>query len=302
MPLHRSIIVLSEKRSSWNSLSLLFLLVFVGVFVGHLSALLIFVSGIEKIAVIGPQARLLMMQALVASSAFIAVPLFYWRFLEKKEVCLFFQWRKNYTYPILLTLSLAFSLMVVNTWFIQWNVAVKLPSWLKAFEIWAQAKEAEQQRLTTLLTTFHTLPEFLVGIVVIGLIPAVGEELLFRGLVQNLCHKLNPNMHLAIGASALIFSITHLQFYGLVPRFLLGVLFGYLYWWTRDLIFPMAAHLFNNAFTLLLLFLHQQGSIEQDLNSLELLPCPVLVLFVLLVVAFSILLQRQAMCKQLSCA
>ncbi len=291
-------LALASKRSPWISLALVFFLVAMGAFFGRLAASVLYFLGTDGVeeainTASSSKQSLLMLQATTASGAFIVAPLLYLHIFAHQDIRELFQWRQHYTAPMLVTLCLVLAFMVVDTWFIQWNMAIKLPAWLRTFEVWAQEKEIALQKITALLTTFRSLTELGVGILVMGLIPAVGEELLFRGLVQNLCHKLTHNIHLAIGISAFVFSAMHLQCYGFVPRFLLGVLFGYMYWWTKDLLFPMVAHLFNNTLMLLMLFLHHQGIITQDISALQAPPGPVLIFFAAVVVMLAKLLRQQ---------
>jgi uncharacterized protein len=299
MPQRHPIFPLAADRSPWISLALVFFLVILGAFLGQSVASLLYFSGTHGVeetihAALSSQQPLLVLQATTASGAFIVAPLLYLRIFEGQHLRAFFQWRQHYAAPMLITLGLVLAFMVVNTWVIQWNMAVKLPMWLKTFEIWAQEKEAALQRITVLLTTFRSLPELGVGILVIGVVPAIGEELLFRGLVQNLCHKLTNNIHLAIGISAFVFSAIHLQFYGFAPRFLLGMLFGYIYWWTKDLLFPMVAHLFNNTLVLLLLFLHQQGFVTHDISTQKAISATGLIFFSAAVTLLAYLLRQQS--------
>ena len=290
--------LLMINRSPGSSLILVFFLVVLGAFAGHsVASILYSLNGIsvsESISIELPSKHLiLMLQGITASSTFIVPPLLYLQFFTQQRLQEFFQWRQSYVVPMLITLGLMLAFIVVDTWFIQWNMAIQLPSWLRTFEVWAQEKEAALQKITTLLTSFSSFMELGIGILVIGIIPAIGEELLFRGLVQNICYKLTQNIHLAIGISAFVFSAIHLQFYGFVPRFLLGGLFGYIYWWTEDLLFPMAAHFFNNAFTLLMLFLHQQGMITQDISAVQVPPRPVLIFFAIVALTLARLLRQQ---------
>jgi len=81
---------------------------------------------------------------------------------------------------------------------------------------------------------------------VIAVLAGFGEELVFRGLLQPELHKATGNIHFAIWTSAIFFSALHMQFYGFIPRMFLGALFGYLYYWSGNLIIPMFAHFFNN--------------------------------------------------------
>jgi membrane protease YdiL (CAAX protease family) len=299
MPQQHTISPLATDKSPWTSLALVFFLVVLGAFLGQVMASMLYSLGTgDNIAeaihtALPPKRLLLMLQAITASSAFIVAPLLYLHLFTQQSFRALFQWHQSYVAPILVTLSLVLAFMVVDTWFIQWNMTIQLPNWLSLFEVWAQEKEATLQKITALLTSFDSLIELGVGILVIGIIPAIGEELLFRGLVQNICHKLTHNIHLAIGMSAFVFSAIHLQFYGFLPRFLLGVLFGYIYWWTKDLLFPMVAHLFNNTFVLLMLFLHQQKIITQDISTFQAPSVPVLIFFAAMVVALANLLRQQ---------
>lgn len=97
--------------------------------------------------------------------------------------------------------------------------------------------------------------------------PAVGEELVFRGLIQNQAHYLFKNIHLAIWLTALFFSFFHLQFYGLIPRLLLGALFGYLYYWSGTLWIPILAHFVNNGLALIMAYFFQLNIVDYDLQS-----------------------------------
>mmetsp|Transcript_26933 Transcript_26933/g.62561 ORF Transcript_26933/g.62561 Transcript_26933/m.62561 type:complete len:305 (+) Transcript_26933:401-1315(+) len=295
------VLVLPANRSPWNSLVLLFLLVVLGAVSGQFIASIFCATdndAIEQMIHIEKRTKLslLVLQAITASSAFIAAPIVYLYIFTQQRLQTFFQWRQSCSMPMLTTLGLVLAFMVVNTWFIQWNMDVKLPNWLSSFEMYAQNKEAVLKNLTRLLTSFNSLKEFGVGILVMGLIPAIGEELVFRGLVQHLFHRLYHNIHLAIGSSAFIFSAIHLQFYGFVPRFLLGVLLGYIYWWTKDLRFPIAAHLLHNTCVLFTLFLHQQKIIVQDTAALQVPPKPTLLFFAVIVFLLANFLQKQRKC------
>ncbi len=283
------------SRSPWHSLVLLLGLLLLGASLGQLVGTKLVSMLTEYLALGGKSLHLrkslLILQATTACGALILAPLLYLRLFTHYSLGMLFQWQKSYTTALLVTLGLSWAFMVVNTWFVQWNMTIQLPHWLRAFEEWAQEKEAALKKLTTLFTTFHSTADLGIGIMVMGIIPAIGEELLFRGLIQQLCYKITNNIHLAIGVSAFAFSAIHLQFYGFIPRFLLGILFGYIYWWTKDLTFPMVAHFFNNAFTLLMLFLFQQGLITQEITTPVVPSKAVLGLFFMLTILFAYFLK-----------
>lgn len=128
----------------------------------------------------------------------------------------------------------------------------------------------EQGRLMTeYLTDFYSFPYFLLVLVVVAIVPAIGEELLFRGLIQKYLHKIWKNPHVAIWVTAMFFSAFHMQFYGFVPRMVLGAFFGYLLYFSGNLWYAVFAHFINNGFTLLMIYLFQIRAIEYDIDSAE---------------------------------
>ena len=235
-----------------------------------------------------PEAKIpiYIIQGITTLVGFIAIP---WIYLQKVGIHPLSHFFPHKIVPraLVLTSVIVVCFMVVNAPFIEWNANVKLPEFLSSFEQWASRNEDLFKRLTKYLTLFDSPLEFLLGMVVIAVIPAIGEELFFRGLIQNQFHFLFKNIHWAIWITAVIFSAFHLQFYGLVPRMLLGVLFGYLYFWSRNLLVPIIAHFVNNGFTVILVYLNQLGIIEFDLEaSGEIKPLPVIIFAI---ITFSII-------------
>lgn len=214
----------------------------------------------------------MIMNACVALGAFIIAPLAYLFIIEKKKLSVFFNDNQKMALPLILTIFIVIAFMSVNSVFIEWNANLQLPEYLKSFEVWAQEMEQQAQELTLMMTRFDNFGDLIFGLIIIALIPAVGEELLFRGLLQNQLFAISKNMHLAIWVGAFIFSAIHLQFYGLVPRMLLGALFGYLYYWSGNLWVPILAHFVNNGFTLVLLYLYQTDNIAYDIENTTSIP------------------------------
>ncbi|MBF9222869.1 CPBP family intramembrane glutamic endopeptidase [Hymenobacter ruricola] len=141
---------------------------------------------------------------------------------------------------------------------IAWNAGAHFPGALHGFEEWARASEDRAQGLTTFLTRLTSAGRLVVALVVVALVPAIGEELMFRGVIQkNLVRWFSP--HVGVWLAAAIFSAIHLQFFGFVPRFVLGLVLGYLYLWSGNILVSMAAHFTQNAFQLVILYLTQHG-------------------------------------------
>ena len=103
----------------------------------------------------------------------------------------------------------------------------------------------------------------------IALLPAVGEELIFRGIIQRILKNLFRSGHLSVWVTAFVFSAIHFQFYGFLPRFILGLVFGYLFLWSETLWLPVIAHFINNGVLLLLVYF-QNPEISYIRNDLPL--------------------------------
>lgn len=132
----------------------------------------------------------------------------------------------------------AFPLAQAIFWFNK--TAIPLPDWMRDME-------DSTGGLLRALLVMDSPWEFLFSLFVMGLLPAVGEELVFRGFLQRQLGRTRLGEHAAMWVSALIFSAIHFQFEGFLPRVLLGALLGYLYFWSRNLWVPIAAHFANNA-------------------------------------------------------
>jgi len=168
---------------------------------------------------------------------------------------------------ILLLIPILFGFILVNSFFIYWNMHVEFPEFMSEFENWAIFKEEEIMKITLYLTDFESTTEFIAGVIVIGILAGIGEEYLFRGILQPKLHLYTRSSHAGIWITAIIFSAIHIQFYGFLPRLMLGALFGYLYLYSGSLIYPILAHIFNNTFTIAAVYLNKLGIIEFDIEG-----------------------------------
>jgi len=140
------------------------------------------------------------------------------------------------------------------------NSGMHLPEWLAGLEKWMREKEDMAERLIKSVLTPGTAGSFSVNFVMIAVLPAIGEELIFRGVFQRILTRLFNSGHLAILITSIVFSALHLQFYGFLPRFILGLVFGYLFFWSGTLWLPVIAHFVNNAVSVILVYLQNSDS------------------------------------------
>ncbi len=139
------------------------------------------------------------------------------------------------------------------------NSHFHLPSFLKGMEDWMKASEEQAARLTEAFLIMPTPSDMIMNLFMVAVIPAIGEELLFRGIIQNIFSRWLKNNHVAVWLAAILFSAMHMQFYGFIPRLLLGAMLGYLLVWSGNLWWPIIAHFVNNAAAVIFTYFYQNN-------------------------------------------
>ena len=239
---------------------------------------------------------LMILQGVTQLCTFVFPGLLYWYKIEKKTLNDLFFKPLNNSILLFFVALLVIGFMPMDSLIIELNQAMTLPAVLSDLEIWMKNKELQLEKLTGYLTDFKTQGQFLVAFVVIAIIPALGEELLFRGILQQKIEEKLQNPHVAIWVSAAVFSAIHFQFYGFVPRLLLGAMFGYLYVWSRNLWIPIFAHLVNNGFTVTMLYLNKINIISFDIENPQSVPVSGAILSLILTVGLLAKIRRIASC------
>jgi uncharacterized protein len=206
----------------------------------------------EKLALI-PNIQLILSlaQGVGMVLGFIILPLLYLYYLKSAEApaYLFARVAKQEAF-ILASLALLLVSIPLAEQFALLNKNLAFPDFLKGIEETLNRTEKSAEALTEILVHYNGLASFLLVGIVVAVIPAIGEELVFRGIVQHELLRIWNNEHFAIWITGFTFSFIHFQFFGFLPRMLLGVLFGYCYFWTNSLWVPIAMHFLNNALTL----------------------------------------------------
>lgn len=133
---------------------------------------------------------------------------------------------------------------------------------------WMKEQEAEAAKTIKALLSKHTIKDLILNIICIAGLAAVGEELLFRGIAQRLLVKMFKSPWAGIIISAFLFSAMHMQFYGFLPRFILGILLGVIYWYSGSLWTAILAHFVYDAFLIVLVYFNPASL--NDENALNL--------------------------------
>jgi membrane protease YdiL (CAAX protease family) len=208
------------------------------------------------------------MQLMNSLGAFILPPLLF-AFLVSKN------WKSYLSidrWPNAVIALFVMAIMVLSQpWinFMVWiNESMALPDFLSGMEVWMKEKEKSAEVITESFLTMNTLGDLTVNILLIGFIAALGEELFFRGIIQPFLQRRTGNIHVAIWLTAILFSAIHMQFYGFLPRMMLGALFGYLLYWTGSLWVPIFAHFVNNAGAVTLTYFFGSGESGQRIETI----------------------------------
>ena len=182
-------------------------------------------------------------QGISSIMMFVVPPIVYY-FITRKEQQMQALGLRRPDHPwwlILIGAAVIFVSVPVTTTLTTWNESMSLGGALSQLEKLLKELEETAQAATEKMLNVNTIGGLLLNLLIIALIPAVGEELTFRGVLQqSLTRKMNP--HLAIFLSAAIFSFIHFQFYGFLPRLFLGVLLGYMFYITNSLWASMLMH------------------------------------------------------------
>lgn len=136
------------------------------------------------------------------------------------------------------------------------------------FPKWVIDSEKQAAALTKAFLQMPDIGSLFLSFLIVAVLPAIGEECIFRGALQPLFIRLFRNHHAGIWLTAIVFSAVHMQFMGFFPRMLLGALFGYWYHWSGTLWTSITGHLMNNGFAVLLSFAIQHAGLPVSADTL----------------------------------
>jgi membrane protease YdiL (CAAX protease family) len=158
------------------------------------------------------------------------------------------------------------SLPAMN-WIVSFNESMSLPASMSGIEQLMRSLEDAAAETTKTLLDIHSIWELVPCVLVVGLMAGLSEEILFRGAMLRTMQDSRLGMHAVVWIVAIVFSAIHMQFYGFIPRMLLGVWLGYLLVWTRSLWVPIIAHTLNNSTVVVMSYLANKGVVAEDFGD-----------------------------------
>lgn len=202
----------------------------------------------------------------------------------KKRWYKFLGWRKIKLEPFLINTIVGSVLLLTSLPLVQylyiWNKKLPLPEW-------ARSIESETTNLIQNLLVTDSPFELFFNIFVIAIVPAIGEEMVFRGIIQRRIEKWSNHSHFAIWISALLFSAFHMQLEGLFPRMLLGALLGYLFYWSKSLWIPIIVHFMNNGLQIIAMYFYSKNLSDVDINQVNSVPIWGAIISIILILSIS---------------
>ncbi len=173
-----------------------------------------------------------------------------------------FDWKAFLAVMLMMIIAIPFINLMA-----EFNKSIPFPGFMSGIEEHLKVMEERSLMQTEKLLTARTPGTLLLNLFLIAVIPALGEELFFRATLQRLLQESKPYI-LAIWTTAFIFSVIHMQFYGFIPRLILGAFFGYIIVWSKNVWLPVFAHFINNAVIVVFCYLSANNYSVPDINAL----------------------------------
>jgi len=207
-----------------------------------------------------------LIQILGSVGTFI-VPAFLFSYLFDGDFLSYYKFRNpTGMTPMFLVVLMMVSVIPFINYMAEINMKMEIP--IRALDQLLRTLESTAEEMMVAFTATNSIGGLLINLLMIGVIAAVGEELIFRGLLQKLMIDMVKNVHLAILITALLFSAFHFQFFSFLPRFVLGVILGYLMYYGKSIWYPILAHFVNNAMGVIYYYFNSRGSADDMLEEI----------------------------------
>ena len=181
--------------------------------------------------------------------------------------------------------AMIFAIMPLNSILAEWNAGLKLPESLSALEQMMKQMQESASAMIEKFVSVDTIGGLMLNLFMIAGLAALGEELLFRSIIQTSLIKICKNAHVGILIASAIFSFIHLEFYGFVPRLILGMLLGYMFYFSGSIWIPMLMHFLNNGTVVLIYFLNNKDITNIDVDTFGQTSIPILIVSIVVMIA-----------------
>ena len=175
--------------------------------------------------------------------------------------------RSTYLIPVLLALAILITAQPIVAYLQDLNENMQLPAYMHGIMNWMRDAQNKADAISKILLKMPDLKSLIINIVIVAAIPALCEEAFFRGTIQQILGKWIQNKHVVVWTTAIIFSAVHGEFFGFVPRMVLGAVLGYLFLWSGNLWYSIIGHMTNNGLGVIVSYLYQAKIISYNPDS-----------------------------------
>lgn len=260
---------MNEKRNmfhnmgGWSQLFVFCFLAFWGyIFTAFFLILCIDLSAIES------SARTMRLAQMINQVCLFLIPPLAFAYICHKNPKNYLKVDSSYSLSfLLLAIGLIFTIQPIVDFLGYWNGKLVLPESLSSLENWMKNTEESVGKTMALLFTDKSASGLISNLLMMAVMAGLVEEVFFRGCLQQIVQKIAKNQHIAVWVTAFIFSAIHFQFYGFVPRLLLGAILGYLFVWSGSLWVPVIVHTINNIISVLFAYFFYGTAKYQEMSE-----------------------------------
>lgn len=214
---------------------------------------------------------------------FVFPPIAY-AFLVKENPVNALGLKKSKTLWILIGIAMIFAIMPFNSVIAEWNANLTLPESMSKIESLMKQMQEAATEIIEKFVSVDTIGGLILNLFMIAGLAALGEELLFRSIIQTSLIKICKNAHIGILIASAIFSFIHFEFYGFFPRLILGMLLGYMFYFSGSIWISMLMHFLNNGTVVFIYFLNNKGITNIDVDTFGQTSIPVLIVSIIVMI------------------
>ncbi len=214
---------------------------------------------------------------------FVFPPIAY-AFLVKEKPVNALGLKKSKILWFLIGIAMIFVIMPFNSILAEWNANLTLPESMSKIESLMKQMQEAATEIIEKFVSVDTIGGLVLNLFMIAGLAALGEELLFRSIIQTSLIKICKNAHIGILIASAIFSFIHFEFYGFFPRLILGMLLGYMFYFSGSIWIPKLMHFLNNGTVVLIYFLNNKGITNIDVDTFGQTSIPVLIVSIVVMI------------------
>jgi uncharacterized protein len=272
--------IATKRFSYWGQLGILMALAGVGFMIGGVASIIPLLGKMDfsqlksfsgqsfMDAILKPEnANALRLMQFISTLFFFFLPAFFYAKICHKNALqhLGFIKMPHIKQLILVGAIMFFALFIVGALGEIWHQIPFPKNWQAQFKAAEEAYNKQMQ----VMARMNGVGDYILSILIVALLPAVFEEAIFRGALQNLLSRWIKAPVWAIVITAIIFSAVHGSYDGFVPRFVLGFILGWLFYRTGNIWINIAAHFLNNAIGITMLYVYSKPNQPTDLSKLD---------------------------------